>query len=140
MWTPLRQAAPAPAHGLFMFVTIVMAPTPPDSWAAITKSGHSLPVTTNQFEAQLRQPLSEQTTPVAFHKRFFPRPNFALSIFLPSRFCLLVSISSFSFAGGARTGSAEWGPKTEIGNGRTQKPPLMTRMNGVPGLASCPYS
>ena len=88
MWTPLRQAAPAPAHGLFMFVTIVMAPTQPDSWAAITKSGHSLPVTTNQFEAQLRQPLSEQTTPVAFHKRFFPRPNFALSIFLLSSFAL----------------------------------------------------
>jgi len=35
----LHQAAPIPAHGLFMFVTIVMAPTPQDSWAAITKYG-----------------------------------------------------------------------------------------------------
>jgi len=50
-WTQLRQAAPIQAHGLFMFVTIVMAPTPQDCWAAITKYGRWLRGTTKQFEA-----------------------------------------------------------------------------------------
>ena len=50
-WTRLHQVARTPAHGLFMFVTIVMVPTPQDCWAAITKYGHWLRVITKQFEA-----------------------------------------------------------------------------------------
>ncbi len=49
-WTPLHPAARTPAHGLFMFETIVMVLTPQDCWAAITKYGRSLRATTKRFD------------------------------------------------------------------------------------------